>query len=1275
MRSWRVREWMVLLAVVGLSVLLPLTASAQTGKIKGTVIDAEKEEPIIGANVVLEGTSRGAATDLDGNFFIIGVQPGKYNVVASAVGYHEMTYEEVVINIDRTTTLEFKLTPSTMALPDVTITYEKPTVELGTTSSVQRITGESLQTSAVEDVTEVLQSMPGFKLDEEGKIHIRGGRNSEARFVVDGIDSRDPITGEVLPINLNAVNIQEIQILTGGMSAEYGQAMSGVVEITTPEGQSDRYNGSVEWSQDHLFDDNGFNQDRANASLGGPLPFSDKVFGRPVTFYLTANANVSDTYTPLGVDYEANDYAGFGFNVPQRQYNDWSTSMKFALELGNGRKASMYYSTRARVWDLFPVGFGDGTYSGSFAWNYKHNLQNRPRAQDRRSSVNLEYTHQISSKTLFKVTVGHQVLNSSATPGQKDPGEFTLSDEVENQQTVAALDLNRNGVWDQDADNDGVVHSEVYDELAADENGNNFVDGWFDSNNNRIYDGGGEGYEDLNMNGQWDPGEDWIDINGNGVYDYAEPWTDRADPVTGANNIGVWDPWDPFQDLNGNGVWDPAEPQLAEQDINSNGRWDGERFQDANNNGVFDRWEPFEDLNGDGVWQQGEPFTDYNGNGVQDDGEGYDDQNANGEMDKLDLVQTQSGVPDDDPEPFWDGDLYFDTGEPFIDLPDPVTGVYNGKWDEGEPFWDLPSSNAGFQLGSVLGLESLGGEQQFMTPTLNGRYDPPNNYFDEYELFTFFSGDKSFPIGYTYDLENHGTEWVYTDYLQYDPNYSTWTNRTLHDTENPVFNVPNGRYDEGQEKFLDYNGNGVWNGSDLFLNPGLWDASAVWAKRRTEEYSFDLSWQSQIHEFHEFKAGFEGKHFIMNNQFISSPDEEYTGEAEVGSNEPWPTRGAVRDFWEYRPWRFAAYVQDKMEFEGLIVQAGVRGDFLVQDQKLVDNMKSRVEAGEPFAEEADNVQYKISPRLGISHPITAESKLYFNYGHFYQAPPFFYYYKSSTTNLDAGTVGNPNLKYQKTVTYELGVHTQVTTDLSFQIAGYYRDMYNMISTRTESEGPITATKYINLDYGRARGLELKIDKKFSKHWQASFNYDFSYAYGKSSGANDEFERRSLNTPVNYDEHPLNWDETHKITCNAALMFAKDDHPFLFGMRLPDYWLMSFNWQFGSGRPYTPSEYTTGIEPELILDNSERLPWTETTTIRFEKYFDIGTVKTIWGISVNNLFDKKNWNSIYTQTGSPVYAVHPLNPDYNPFLNRYEYDANPRMFGSGRQILLKVGLEF
>ncbi|MBS1260690.1 MAG: Protein oar [Calditrichaeota bacterium] len=1286
-----VRAYPAPLAVLMAFLLLPGLVLAQTGKIRGTVVDSETGDPVIGANVVVENTSRGAATDLDGRFFIVAMTPGTYTVRASAVGYTPVTIEQVEVNIDRTTELEFELAPSALELEPVTVVFEKPVVEPDVTSNVTRYNKEDIEFLPDTEVTSVLTQTPGFKVDEEGKIHIRGGRETEARFLVDGIDTRDPITGESLPLNLSAINIQEIQILTGGMAAEYGQAQSGFVTITTPEGAPDQYNGTVYWESDSPFGEYSFDEDQVDAALGGPVPFTTDLLDRPITFYLTFNGQISNTHTYLGGEYPNQDYVGLGVDLPRRQYNDIGGSLKLAYDIGNGQKLSAYFAERTLDWDVY--GRSTAEVGGNYGWQYKYNVQNLPRARDKRSSFRIDYTNQASDKTVLNFSVGRQVINASLEPRGKEPGEFALEDEIEEFRGSGVglgFDLNENGRWDQDADGDGVIHSSI-DELSQDLDVNNFLDGYVDANRSGHWEGENEGYEDLNQNGQWDRGEDWIDLNGNGVYDYAEPWTDVVDPVTGQNNVGVYDPWDTFIDLNGNGVWDPAEPQLPEQDLNNNGLWDGERFQDANGNGVFDRWEPFEDLNGDGQWTwndsnrngivdpgEAEPFTDLNGNGYQDDGEGYDDMNLNGEMDRRDLV-SNTNLNEETAEPFWDGDIWYDTGEPFIDLPDPVTGLYNGVWDDGEPFWDLPSSNS--QVTRQFNIP--GQESTFGVPTLNGQYDPPDGEFDEYELFTFQTGNPRQPVGYTYNLNMNGTDWP-SDYLAYDPNHSTWINRTIHDEDAPRFNPPNNIYDRGEERYVDFNGNGQWNGPDLFLNPGRWDNSVVWSKRRTEEYSFEFSWQSQVHKFHEVKVGTEMKYYIMSQQQIQTPDQPYTGEASLDEDAPFTFinedgervgYGAVRDFWEYRPWEGAFYVQDKMEFEGLIVQAGVRSDFIIHDQEVIDEQRRRLEAGEPGATDARRSRFAFAPRLGISHPITNRSKLYFNYGHFFKLPPFLNFYKSTTTNVDQGVVGNPNLKFERSVTYELGVHTQVTDNLSFQIAGYYRDLYDQISTIEQRDGPIVITRYINLDYGRARGFELKVDRKFANHFQATFNYDFSFAYGKSSGALDEFENRSSNVPVNYDEHPLNWDQTHQMNFNTAVMYAKGDHPELFGLRFPDYWLLSVQWQFGSGRPYTPSEYTTGLDPNLILENSERYPWWERTNLRFEKYFDMGGVKWIAGLQVYNLWDKKNVNSLYTETGSPDIAVHPYNPDYNPGLNRADYDSNPRNYSAGRQILLKFGLEF
>ncbi|MFH0765164.1 MAG: TonB-dependent receptor, partial [Calditrichota bacterium] len=1078
----------------------------------------------------------------------------------------------------------------------------------------------------------------------EGKLHFRGGRSGNVAFIQEGVDLRDPLVDTQLNLNLSAQSIDEISVISGGFSAEYGRAMGAIVQITTSEGKRDKYSGRFQYQTDRVIETYSFNSDRVEAALGGPVPYT-KNWKNPVTFYVSTIGSLTNTYTPFDINRPANDYLGLGVKLPERQNNDYQGSLKLAYNLTGSKKLTLYLNSSYSQWDIFPL--GEGGYSGNNGYPYKYNLENRPWAWNRKFSGTLTFTNNISSETYYEIKLITYRTRTKVQPRGKSPGEFTLQDDIENTFALAG-DRNGNGKLDKDE--------------YMDTDGDGFMDGFWDANDNNIFDGGGEGYEDLNMNGRWDRGEDWVDLNGNGIYDAAEPWTDVVNPLTGENTLGVFDPWDSYTDLNGNGRWDPAEPQLAEHDWNKNGVWDGERFLDADNDGKYDPWEPWEDLNGNFLWDPGEPFTDVNGNGKYDYSEGYDDKNKNGRIDKRDLAARGQSTP------------FVDTGEPFIDEPDPITGEFNGRWNSGEIWFDLPSSSNS-QTGA--GLYYMGTD-----PVLNGRYDGPNYRVDEYELFCqpanwSFSSDRSRPVIYMFNEEKRGMDWP-EQLLAYIPGKSTWINRTLHDSQNPEFNIHNFNVEEDKEWFLDYNKNGQWDPADGFLNPDMWDPTAFWQDRVSTEYTLKFDIASQATKHHQLKSGCEIKFRDLQMQSIKRPDLDYTGEAALPSGSPWPDRGGIRDFYKYQPWEGALYVEDKMEFEGLIVQAGLRDDFIIHDPNAVNEFRERVENDEPGAIYANRGTQRISPRLGVSHPITEKSKLYFNYAHFYQAPSFEYFYKSSTANFDANTtIGNPNLEYMKTIQYELGVNTQISDYVILNIAGYYRDEYDMVSTQDERWKNLTLDRYVNIDYGRTRGFEFTIDKRPANHYALTFNYDFSFAYGKASEQHAAQDARLKGVPYNYDEHPLNWDETHKINAYLTILYDKKDYPRLLGMTLPDDWSMTLQWEFGSGVPYSPSKYTTGISnANLILPNSARYPWHENTTLKFEKYYTLNPQtgsRFFFGFEVNNLFNKRNIVGLYGETGSPTKAVHPLNPAYVPNNNRQEYDANPLNFSSPRNIKFMAGL--
>jgi len=204
--------------------------SAQTGKITGTITDMAGET-MIGVNVVLIGTTRGASTDIDGRFFILNVEPGTYSLRASFVGFRTLTQSEVIVNINRTTTVDFVLEDAMQEQDEVVIIAVRPDVEKDQTSTLEIIRPEEVeQIAGVTDLSDVL----GLQA-EVNDGHFRGGRSNEELYVLAGMGIVNPLNSSrsFTPM-LSAV--EEVEVITSGFSAEYGNAMSGVINISTKEG-------------------------------------------------------------------------------------------------------------------------------------------------------------------------------------------------------------------------------------------------------------------------------------------------------------------------------------------------------------------------------------------------------------------------------------------------------------------------------------------------------------------------------------------------------------------------------------------------------------------------------------------------------------------------------------------------------------------------------------------------------------------------------------------------------------------------------------------------------------------------------------------------------------------------------------------------------------------------------------------------------------------------------------------------------------------------------
>lgn len=211
-------------------------AFAQTGKITGIVKDAQTGEALIGANVLLEGTTTGAATNVDGYYVIINISPGTYTLRASMVGYAPETVQLVRVNIDQTTEMNFNLKSNAIQTEEVVVVATTPIVQKDVSSS--RI---NLNVAEIENLpTTSLTGVIGLQAGVRSGLEIRGGSSNQTAFVVNGVTLRDernntPFTG------ISYSGIDQVQIQTGGFNAEYGNIRSGVVNVVTKEGSRDKY--------------------------------------------------------------------------------------------------------------------------------------------------------------------------------------------------------------------------------------------------------------------------------------------------------------------------------------------------------------------------------------------------------------------------------------------------------------------------------------------------------------------------------------------------------------------------------------------------------------------------------------------------------------------------------------------------------------------------------------------------------------------------------------------------------------------------------------------------------------------------------------------------------------------------------------------------------------------------------------------------------------------------------------------------------------------------
>jgi hypothetical protein len=252
----------LLFVLLGLVLLPGLLLAQSTGKVVGKVTDRETGEALIGANIIIEGTNFGAATDVNGTYVILNVPVGTYTLRCSYVGYTNVTIHNIGVSSGLTSERNFQLPSTAVQVQPVEITAERPLINKSATNAVRITRSEDIQNLAVRGVGNIVALQAGV-VSQGGVLYVRGGRRDETQYYLDGVKITNPLYGgQGANIIDNAV--EEIQVQAGGYNAEFGGANAGIISASSKIGSQDLH-ASLE-----LITDNWGGATKLERTINGP---------------------------------------------------------------------------------------------------------------------------------------------------------------------------------------------------------------------------------------------------------------------------------------------------------------------------------------------------------------------------------------------------------------------------------------------------------------------------------------------------------------------------------------------------------------------------------------------------------------------------------------------------------------------------------------------------------------------------------------------------------------------------------------------------------------------------------------------------------------------------------------------------------------------------------------------------------------------------------------------------------------------------------------------
>ena len=443
---------------------------------------------------------------------------------------------------------------------------------------------------------------------------------------------------------------------------------------------------------------------------------------------------------------------------------------------------------------------------------------------------------------------------------------------------------------------------------------------------------------------------------------------------------------------------------------------------------------------------------------------------------------------------------------------------------------------------------------------------------------------------------------------------------------------------------------------------------------RTLVGKFDIT--SQVSKTHQVKMGFGAKrHELWLHEYQIRIDRSTDWKPQI----PPDTLGVLKNNkYTHLPIESSIYIQDKMEFKDMIVNAGIRYDYFDPDGEIpVKEYYYTTPEGERILREGDRdpliapkekvkANHQLSPRIGIAFPITDRGVIHFSYGHFFQIPTFEHLYHNSEFEVEFGglhtLMGNADLKPQQTVIYEVGLQQQLSDNIGLDVTGFYKDMRNLLGTKVVEHYIATMlyAKYVNRDYGNVRGFTVAVEKRRTNYLSARIDYTYQVAEGNSSDPNAVFldNRSSPPRESEIQALPLDWDQTH--TLNLSIILSQPG------------WGVSVLTRLGSGLPYTPAYQ--GIR--TAYENSERKPAQYNLDLNAHKEFKLIGLEYSVFLKVYNLFDRRNEIRVYEDTGKAGYTLRSFYAgEWRNFSTMDDYLNRPDFYSEPRRVILGMSVRF